>query len=205
MSDRPRPDDQATSSNHNGARSNAYIPNGTVPPQPVVPPTAKFTEGYTAPGFRPVASSPDQTSWKPPKHIIWGTCGFIVGLLASTVVVVLQGVWSSSADNPRETARQGLADAVDQCDLGASDIAAVAGDGQSVSFDGIGKHGAEDFDDLRCLGNFLEMPDSVTEEMAHTRALDGRQEDEWGDYRVTWSYHPDDGMNAVFSVHVNEH
>jgi hypothetical protein len=36
--------------------------------------------------------------------------------------------------------------------------------------------------------------------MMETRALDGRQEETWSGYAVSWSYHPDDGFNAIFEA-----
>ena len=30
-----------------------------------------------------------------------------------------------------------------------------------------------------------------------TRALDGTQEDSFGDYQARWTYHPDNGMNLT--------
>jgi hypothetical protein len=33
--------------------------------------------------------------------------------------------------------------------------------------------------------------------MEQTRALDGRQQDTWGGYTASWSYHPDSGMELI--------
>lgn len=59
-------------------------------------------------------------------------------------------------------------------------------------------------------GDALEWFETLLEEMGfssavrsrigHTRALDGTQEAQTDDVRVTWNYHPDNGLSAVFSV-----
>ena len=35
--------------------------------------------------------------------------------------------------------------------------------------------------------------------LAASRALDGTQEQSWGDYSASWTYHPDDGLNIVIA------
>ena len=46
----------------------------------------------------------------------------------------------------------------------------------------------------------LGFPSSVAEEMNQTRALDGRQTASHGRYEVTWTYHPDDGLEVMFKI-----
>jgi hypothetical protein len=46
----------------------------------------------------------------------------------------------------------------------------------------------------------IGFPLSVYRRMGQTRALDGTQEAESNGVRVTWTYHPDDGLSAVFSA-----
>ena len=52
-----------------------------------------------------------------------------------------------------------------------------------------------------CLEDELDLPAFVQERIATTRALDGRQEDEWENdgvsYEASWSYHPNSGLNVV--------
>ena len=45
--------------------------------------------------------------------------------------------------------------------------------------------------------NKLDAPQSVASKIGQTRALDGRQADEWDGYEISWSYHPDDGASIV--------
>lgn len=44
----------------------------------------------------------------------------------------------------------------------------------------------------------LGFSDSVNSEMENTTALMGKQEAESKDFKVSWSYHPDNGLDAYF-------
>ena len=46
----------------------------------------------------------------------------------------------------------------------------------------------------------LGLPDSLIEEMNHTRAIDGRQTEVFKYVTVKWSYHPDKGLEATFKL-----
>ena len=48
--------------------------------------------------------------------------------------------------------------------------------------------------------SFLNLPDSLTEKMASTRALDGMQSQNCGDFTVSWTYHPDNGLKVIYEV-----
>ena len=53
---------------------------------------------------------------------------------------------------------------------------------------------------LTCVTDTLEVPKWVTESIANTRAMDGRQEAEWDDFTAQWSYHPDSGANVIIRM-----
>lgn len=58
-------------------------------------------------------------------------------------------------------------------------------------------------DALAWLEAFMEeagMPGGTIERMEQTRALDGTQTTNGDKVTLTWTYHPDDGLSAVFSV-----
>lgn len=44
----------------------------------------------------------------------------------------------------------------------------------------------------------LGLPDWLYEEMANTRAIDGRQKEIFKDVTVTWSYHPNQGLEVIY-------
>jgi hypothetical protein len=46
----------------------------------------------------------------------------------------------------------------------------------------------------------LGFPSSVAEEMGETRALDGKQTASTDEYEVSWTYHPDSGLEVMFKV-----
>lgn len=46
----------------------------------------------------------------------------------------------------------------------------------------------------------LGLPDSVAMKMSQTRALDGRQTETYGDITVSWTYHPDHGLDMLYEV-----
>lgn len=52
---------------------------------------------------------------------------------------------------------------------------------------------------LDCVYEQLDVPTRITERIAATRSLDGRQEAEWEDYSASWSYHPDSGANLIIA------
>jgi hypothetical protein len=51
-----------------------------------------------------------------------------------------------------------------------------------------------------CVSARLGLPDRIREQMGATRAIDGIQSEEFGDYRAQWTYHPDDGLRVTYSV-----
>ena len=53
-------------------------------------------------------------------------------------------------------------------------------------------------DSIEKLNKALGLPDWLYEEMLRTRALDGRQKEDFDNIAVTWSYHPDQGMEVIY-------
>lgn len=53
---------------------------------------------------------------------------------------------------------------------------------------------------IKSVLNDLNFPSSVAEEMNQTRSLDGRQSASTDKYEVSWSYHPDNGLEALFKL-----
>ena len=74
-------------------------------------------------------------------------------------------------------------------------------EGRTLTLHGDGKESSGlSFDKLECYWAELKMPDSVKAEALATRALDGRQSGDWDDIHASWSYHPDSGMQMVFTL-----
>ena len=51
---------------------------------------------------------------------------------------------------------------------------------------------------LESINRELGFPASTYEKMGETRALDGRQYDETSDVEVSWTYHPDSGLEVMY-------
>lgn len=56
----------------------------------------------------------------------------------------------------------------------------------------------EAWDLIRQVNNKLNLPDSLENKMQHTRALDGRQTENYNNITVSWTYHPDKGLNVLY-------
>lgn len=79
----------------------------------------------------------------------------------------------------------------------------VMRDGSGIKIDTNPRNIEEFYDDdalkaVRRINNALGMPDSVIEKMLSTRALDGRQSQTYNGITVSWTYHPDAGLEIVY-------
>jgi hypothetical protein len=52
---------------------------------------------------------------------------------------------------------------------------------------------------IGCVLGALGAPASVIAQIQGTRALDGRQSATWDGFSASWTYHPDDGLDAVIT------
>jgi hypothetical protein len=95
-----------------------------------------------------------------------------------------------------------LKDAVATCDVADASGITFAEDGQSLVFDGKGEDDyiGGDFYDVECLLNAMEAPSTVWAQMLKTSSLMGVQESNWDGISVSWSYHPNSGLNASFEI-----
>lgn len=91
---------------------------------------------------------------------------------------------------------------VDECRIGSSDFARVGDEGRSLTLDQRGNEDANGlgYDDIECVLDAIDMPDSAFERMLQTSSNDGFQDAEWDQTRATWSYHPDDGLNVIIEL-----
>lgn len=86
-----------------------------------------------------------------------------------------------------------------------SSYASVAADGSYLLIDTNPRDYDDYSDDDAVKGLYyaivsLGLPDSLIQKMSSTRALDGRQSEEYDDLEVSWSYHPDKGLEVLFSL-----
>ena len=121
--------------------------------------------------------------------------------VGASFLVVLLGVggffiFSSMKADARFTEALTLCEALD-----ASGIT-LAEDGQSLNFDDKGKedYSGGDFSDLQCLLEKLSAPSTVLARMYQTNSSMGVQDAEWDGISISWTYHPDRGMDANFEI-----
>lgn len=134
----------------------------------------------------------------------WGGIGLSAGVVLGVGLTLLIQLIVSGGEAGRQEARhrqaqQQISDALDTCGIRDSIGVEVTDGGAGVIFSSTGLYGV-DFGDIECFGDGIGMPQHVRSEMYQTRALDGRQEAEWDVFAASWSYHPDDGLDVVFSV-----
>ena len=127
----------------------------------------------------------------------YGLAMFIVGFLLAILLSVGAYVGMSYL---RTVAANNLAHSLDACSV-SGPYARLASDKASLTLVayGDGANGLSQTD-FRCILSELDTPSSVRERMLITRAVDGAQHEEWKVYRVTWTYHPEDGLSVVLST-----
>ena len=90
-----------------------------------------------------------------------------------------------------------LSYAASQC---FSHYTSLSSDGLSLTVDGQGEYDFVSWYDIKTICEELSLPDSLITEMESTNALMGRQTERYDEYEISWSYHPDNGIDAVFKV-----
>jgi hypothetical protein len=136
-------------------------------------------------------------------------------LTAVAVVAVLAACGGGDDDDEAETEAatpdaSPIEQAVEDANLRPDDeqFVTVADGGRTLIIDGESADSANRFMPNRVqdgltiaasarLLSALDMPQSISARMSGTRALDGTQTGEWGDFSATWTYHPDDGLDIV--------
>ncbi len=125
------------------------------------------------------------------------------GLIKAGVffLIVLLGVggffiFSSMKADARFTEALNICEAVD-----ASGIT-LAEDGQSLNFNGKGDKDlfGGKFSDLTCIIEDLSAPSTVMDRMLRTTSLMGVQDAKWDGISISWTYHPNNGLDANLEI-----
>ncbi|MCR5736102.1 MAG: zinc-ribbon domain-containing protein [Eubacterium sp.] len=87
--------------------------------------------------------------------------------------------------------------AADECTSSGTQLSS---DGMSIEVDGKDEYDADSLIDIYTIAAKLNLPESLMDEMLGTNALMGRQEESFDHISVSWSYHPDNGLDAVFKI-----
>ena len=133
----------------------------------------------------------------------------LLALVMCLSLVACGGNSSKEAEvtvDPVEEAKSKLSEAYETCCGGDdTDYASLGCDGKSLTIDTKPDdryYSGEDdaLSAIFAINAFLGLPSSLIDKMSSTRALDGMQSQDCGDYTVTWNYHPDNGMKVIYEV-----
>ena len=125
-----------------------------------------------------------------------GLLMFLLGFISALLVVaaVLGGLYIA-----RSTGSSGFANAVDSCHARGLH-ARLASDETSLTLEAFSDSGDSLTTPIfQCVLGKLGTPAAVRERMYATRAIDGTQSEQWGSYKATWTYEPDQGLIVIVS------
>lgn len=122
---------------------------------------------------------------------------FLLGFLLA-IVLVLAG--AAALYYPRFAGSHNLSSAVDACHASGSYVR-LATDKSSLTLQAENEAGSGLSSPIfLCILDEPDAPAAMRQRMLLTRAIDGTQEEQWGPYRATWTYHPEQGLNVVISA-----
>lgn len=125
-----------------------------------------------------------------------GLLMFLLGFISALLVVaaVAGGLYVA-----RSAAASGFVNAVDSCHARGVH-ARLASDETSLTLEAFSDSGDSLTTPIfQCVLGKLGTPAAVRERMYATRAIDGTQSEEWGSYKATWTYEPDQGLIVIVS------
>lgn len=156
----------------------------------------------------PPSASPTvfgQRPWLLP--LLTGIAGFIVGVgafgIGSAAINAAAGAQADAAAQAEEDARTSVfANALDKCGLDDDEDSQIGDGGHTLT---INHRGDDDFAgieyaDLECIIERLGTPAAVSSHIGQTTSQDGRQTEMWDGITMSWSYHPDRGLDAVYTI-----
>lgn len=161
----------------------------TDPTDPDAAPTAAPEQ--TQPSVPPSAGPPTRPAWLLPTAT--GVIGLVLG-------AALMGAVLSARSSAARSAL--LTDAVEACDIAYTPGITLGDEGTSITFDmrGEDETSGADYVEIACLFAELDIPSAVTSHIDQTTSMDGRQTETWDNLTVSWSYHPDRGLDGVLTV-----
>lgn len=113
----------------------------------------------------------------------------VVGTVAALAVTVVAALLLTGGTSLRDVGAT--------CDVPeAPEIVAVLDDGDSLAVSGAGATDAAT-KATKCVLDELDAPDSFRAKILDTAPIDGRQEEAFGDWQVSWTYQPNAGLNLI--------
>lgn len=88
-------------------------------------------------------------------------------------------------------------DRLTKCGVAFSTAVQILDGGESMQLTRVTKYDGPTYSQMTCVLNSLDAPAAIEAEISQTRALDGRQTDEWDGYSISWAYHPDNGASIL--------
>ncbi len=125
-----------------------------------------------------------------------GLLMFLLGFVSALLIVaaVVGGLFIA-----RSTGASGFANAVDSCHARGLH-ARLASDETSLTLEAFSDSGDSLTTPIfQCVLGKLGTPAAVRERMYATRAIDGTQSEQWGSFKATWTYEPDQGLTVIVS------
>ena len=125
-----------------------------------------------------------------------GILMFLLGFVSALMIVaaVVGGLFIA-----RSTGSSGFTNAVDSCHARGLH-ARLASDETSLTLEAFSDSGDSLTTPIfQCVLGKLGTPAAVRERMYATRAIDGTQSEQWGSYKATWTYEPDQGLTVIVS------
>jgi hypothetical protein len=139
--------------------------------------------------------------------VLCGVTGFLLGIAVvggsigiSSAVTAAHHKAAVAADEKKE--RSIFMRALSKCDLSNDGYSQIADGGYTLTIDNQGDddiYGIS-YDDLTCIEAALHTPAAVVSHIGQTTSMDGRQEESWGRITMAWSYHPDRGLDGVYTL-----
>lgn len=86
-----------------------------------------------------------------------------------------------------------------QAACGSPDGVRVSDNGTTLTLDMMGEEewSGANLSDVECIIRQVGVPEYIKNAIWVTRALDGRQTDEFDGITISWSYHPDNGLDLL--------
>lgn len=146
--------------------------------------------------------------------VLAGVAGLVVGVAATAgVSLSIDAANAREADAAASAAAEAeaeaeaaklaiLGDAVETCGVANATGFLMGDGGTSLTFDmkGDDQLTGANILDIYCVLGELAIPASVSSHMGQTTSMDGRQSATWDNLEISWSYHPDRGMDGVVTV-----
>lgn len=174
-----------------GQQSNAV---DAIEPVPAIePPAPSGAAAWGVPSAEPTDNAP-----KAKRTLPWRPLA--LGALAGAAVMGLVALFAAppTADALARSAAAGkLAAAAESC---TSSSLELGSDHRMVAVDSSGENDSSATLAVLCMNDELGAPDLINDSMSATSSNHGRVQQGWGNFSVSWSYHPENGLDVYYSV-----